>query len=151
MRSLAFAFGAAAVLAGTALAQDTDPIAARQALMHANGGAAGLSGGILKGELDYEPRLGRAAILAFNASAATFTDYLPEGSADPERSRASPKIWEDWEGFMAEWNEFQSAVESAKEAAGKEGPADAEAFKAAVQPILETCKSCHETYRLEKS
>jgi cytochrome c556 len=149
MRRLAFAFGAASVLATAALAQsESDPIDTRIALMHSNGAAAGLSGGILKGEVDYSVPAGRAAIYAFGATAETFADYFPEGSHDPERSRAAPEIWEDWDGFLAQWNDFQTAVASAKEAAGEEGPADAQAFQAAVQPILDTCRSCHEDYRL---
>ena len=148
MRRLAFAFGAAVVLGTAALAQEADPIETRQALMHNNGTAAGVAGGIMKGELDYAVPVGRAVIYAFGATAETFTDSFPEGSQDPERSRAAPAIWEDWEGFTSEFSDFQTAVASAKEAAGEEGPADAQAFQAAVQPIVETCRSCHETYRL---
>ena len=148
MRRLGYTFGAAAVLATAALAQEADPIDTRIALMHNNGTAAGVAGGVMKGELDYSTPVGRAVIYAFGATAETFADYFPEGSQDSERSRAAPAIWEDWEGFLSEFNDFQTAVASAKEAAGEEGPADAQAFQAAVQPIMETCRSCHETYRL---
>lgn len=150
MKRLAVAF-TAAFCASAAVAQDADPIETRIALMHSNGTAAAITGGILRGELDYDPRIGRAAIYAFGATAETFADYLPEGSHDPERSRAAPAIWDDREGFTAEWEAYRSAVVQAKDAAGEEGPADAEAFQAAVQPIMETCRSCHEIYRLEEN
>lgn len=148
MKRLGYAVSATIVLATTALAQEADPIDTRIALMHNNGTAAGAAGAILKGELDYAVPVGRAVIYAFGATAETFADYFPEGSLDPERSRAAPEIWEDWEGFMTRFEDFQAAVASAKEAAGEDGPADAEAFQAAVQPIMETCGSCHDAYRL---
>lgn len=148
MRKLTTALGALAVLAAPAMAAD-DPIEVRQALMQGNGGAAGMAGAIMKGELAYSPVIGRASIAAMNATAQAYGDFFPEGSADPERSRASPRIWEDMAGFQAELDEFKAAAASAVEAAGDDGPADAEAFTAAVQPVLDTCSSCHETYRLE--
>jgi cytochrome c556 len=138
-----------AALAVPAVAAE-DPIDARQALMRNNGAAAGAGGGIMKGEIDYSTPVGRAVIYAFGATAETFGDYFPEGSLDPERSRAAPAIWEDMAGFQAKLAEFQDAVAAAREAAGDEGPADAQAFQAAVGPVLETCRGCHETYRTEE-
>ena len=52
-------------------------------------------------------------------------------------------------GFQAALGKFQTAVAAAVAASGKDGPPDAAAFQAAVQPVLGTCKSCHETYRIE--
>jgi cytochrome c556 len=148
MRKLPIILGTLAALAAPALAAD-DPIAVRQALMENNGAAAGLAGAVMKGELDYDPVIGRAAIAAMHATGEAIGDFFPEGSADPERSRAAPRIWDDMAGFQAELEEFRAAAASAAEASGDDGPADAEAFTAAVRPVLETCRSCHETYRLE--
>ena len=36
------------------------------------------------------------------------------------------------------------------QASGKDGPADLDAFKAAVGPIFGTCKSCHEGYQVRQ-
>ena len=45
--------------------------------------------------------------------------------------------------------DWQRALGAAADASGKDGPADADAFKAAAEPVLGTCKTCHDTYRLE--
>jgi cytochrome c556 len=147
MKTLAILVGALVAAAPSLAAED--PIAVRQALMSSNGAAAAIAGGVMKGELEYDPVIGRSAIATMRAVSVSFGDFLPEGSADPERSRASPRIWEDMEGFQAALQEFQEATAAALEASGRDGPPDAEAFTAAVQPVLQTCQSCHEDYRLE--
>lgn len=127
-----------------------DPIAARQALMTNNGASAAVAGGIMKGEIAYSPAVGKAVIEAWAATAATYGDYFPDGSVNAASSRAAPRIWEDMAGFTAEIGKFQTAVATAREASGRDGPPDAAAFGAAVQPVFATCQSCHETYRLEQ-
>ena len=148
MKKLPLLIGALAALAIPAFAAE-DPIAVRQALMDNNGGAAGVSGAIMKDEIAYAPVVGKAALLAFSATAKAYGDFFPEGTLDPARSAASPKIWEDMAGFQAELAKFQAAAAAGVEAAGKDGPADKAAFAAAVQPVLQSCKSCHEGYRTE--
>lgn len=127
-----------------------DPIAVRKALMSSNGSAAGVFGGVSKGEITYAPAVGKAAISAMASAAMAFGDYFPEGTAEDERTTASPKIWEDMAGFQEKLDDFKAKSMAAVEASGKDGPADAEAFKAAMGPTLDTCKGCHETYRIEK-
>ena len=146
MRGLPILIGALA-LATTAYAAD-DPIATRQALMDNNGAAAGLAGGVMKDEVAYSPVVGKAVIEAFSATAHAVGSFFPEGSADPARSKASPKIWDDAAGFQAALGKFGTDVAAAREASGKDGPADKAAFAAAVQPVLGNCKTCHEAYRL---
>jgi cytochrome c556 len=146
VRILPILFGALA-LATTAFAQD-DPIATRQVLMDNNGAAAALAGGMLKDEIAYSPVAGKAVIQALSATAHAVGSFFPEGSADPARSKASPKIWEDAAGFQAALAKFGTDVAAAQEASGKDGPADKAAFAAAIQPALGNCKACHEAYRL---
>ena len=147
MRRLPVLIGALS-LPVAAFAAD-DPIAIRQALMDNNGAAAALSGGVMKDEVAYSPVIGKAAIEAFSATAHAVGSFFPEGSADPARSKASPKIWEDAAGFQAVLDKFKSDVAAAREVSGKDGPADKAAFAAAVQPVLGNCKTCHESYRLQ--
>ena len=135
-------------LATQSLAAD-DPIAVRQALMDNNGTAAAVAGGILKDEIPHNPAVAKGAIFALNATALAYGNFFPEGSVDPARSHASPKIWEDAAGFAAELGKFQAATAAAVAAAGKEGPADKATFASAMQPIFSGCKSCHEAYRTE--
>ncbi|WP_223477147.1 c-type cytochrome [Oricola indica] len=146
MKKTIFAFSLIAATTATAFAAD-DPIAVRKSLMQSNGAAAGASAGMMKKEIDYSPAVGKAAIAAFHASAEAFGDYFPEGSDMGADTRASAKIWEDPDGFKAELDKFKTAAAAAMEASGREGPADLEAFQAAVGPILGTCRSCHEGYQ----
>jgi cytochrome c556 len=150
MIRLAIAAGTALAAATAASAQTEDPIATRQIIMIANGQAAGVAGNILRGDIDYNPVIGRAAITAMHSAATTFGDYFPEDSLDTDRSDAAPAIWENMDDFMALLEEFRSAAAAAAEAAGEDGPPDAESFAALVQPVLGTCRDCHEAFRLER-
>lgn len=149
MKKTAIALTALAFSAGIASAAD-DPIEIREALMEANGGAAGLSAGMLKGEIPYSPTAAKAALATFHGTALAFGNFFPEDSKTGGDTTASPKIWEDAEGFREKLAEFQADATAGFEAAGKDGPADLAAFKEAVMPVLQNCKGCHETYRIKK-
>ena len=139
---------AATLALPTLAAAESDPAHIRERLMDSNAAAAAVSGGIMKEQIPYLPVIGKAAIQTFAASAAAIGDFFPEGSAGD--TDASPKIWEDPAGWQAAVAEFTAAAEAALAASGKDGPADAATFAAAVQPVLKTCQSCHETYRLKR-
>ncbi len=148
MKKLLVIAGTLAALTVPAFATE-EALAARKALMQSVGAAAGVTGGVMKDEIAYNPAMGKAAIAAMHATATVYGNYFPEGSdMDPDTS-ASPKIWEDMDGFLAKLGEFQTTTAAAVQASGKDGPADAEAFKAAMGPVMQTCKGCHETYRIE--
>jgi cytochrome c556 len=150
VKKLSIVVGALMGLAVPGLAAD-DPIAVRQALMYNNGSAAAVAGGVLKGELPYSPPVGRAVINAWQATALAVGDFFPEGSGTggATKTAASPKIWEDAAGFQAALDKFRTAAAAALQASGENGPPDQAAFKTAVEPVLGTCKNCHDTYRLE--
>tara|TARA_B100001057_G_scaffold399437_1_gene410316 strand:+ start:173 stop:580 length:408 start_codon:yes stop_codon:yes gene_type:complete len=75
---------------------------------------------------------------------AKMPDYFPVGS-DIKPSEASPKIWSDFEGFKAaaqlNWKATISLAEAAK-------ISDRDSVITAFKETAKTCKSCHETYRL---
>ncbi len=144
MRYAIFAVGLALAAGAPAFAQGV--VEARAAQMSANGAASAVSGGMLKGEIPYTPAVAKAAIATFESTAMTFGLMFPDGATSKE---ASPKIWEDRAGFDAEIAKFQEAATAAVKASGRSGPADLDSFKAVAQPVLATCKSCHEKYRLD--
>ncbi len=133
-------------LVGVAAEAASDPIATRQAIMTSSGAAAGLGVGMMKGDIAYSPAAGKSAIATLRAVSLAYGSFFPEGS-DQGKTNASPKIWEDPDGFAAKLAKFAASTEAAVKASGKDGPADVEAFKAAFGPVLSNCKSCHETYR----
>lgn len=150
MRTLAIAL-ATMIAGGTAAyAADDDAIAIRQALMEANGASAASSGAMLKGDLDYNPVVAKAAIAQLHSTAMAFGSFFPEGS-DKGDTTASPKIWEDKEGFQKALDKFKADTDAAVKASGKQGPADLAAFKEAIMPVLGNCKSCHENFRVQKN
>ena len=148
MRKLSGWLGAFAVAGTAALAAD-DPVATRIALMDANGAATALAGGMLKQQVPYSPAAGKASIMAWHAVAVAAGTFFPPGSEGTGHSKASPKIWEDRAGFEADLAKFQEATDAAVKAAGKDGPPDLASFQKLAQPVMSTCKTCHETYRLE--
>ncbi|GGA76217.1 cytochrome C556 [Nitratireductor aestuarii] len=135
------------MLAGGTVAAQDDPVKARQALMAAAAGAAGIAVPMLKGEMDYQPAVAKAAIATFYGVSTSAHAFFPEGSGAD--TKAAPKIWEDPAGFQAAFDKFQASAEAAFKASGKDGPADLKAFQQAVGPVLQNCGACHENYRLE--
>lgn len=149
MKRLSIVLGALVAFTLPGIAAE-DPVGVRKALMQNVGSAAAVSVGMMRNEIPYSPVVGKAAIASINATAAAYADYFPEGSDMDERSTAHPRVWDDREGFLAELAKLQEAVATATEAAGKDGPADLAAFTGAIQPVLETCRGCHETYRVDQ-
>jgi cytochrome c556 len=148
-RGATILLGVFTLAAGAALAAE-DPIKVRQLIMSGNGAAAAVAGGIMKDEIAYSPVLGKAVLASIAAAAASVGDYFPEGSLDPKRSEAAPSIWENAAGFDKALADFASDTAAGLEAAGRNGPADKAAFVAAVQPVLDNCKSCHKDFRVDK-
>ncbi len=140
--------GALLLVSGTAFAAD-DPIAVRKALMQATGGAAGLAGGMMKGEIAYNPAAGKSAIASLRAVAHSFGEFFPDGSLTGDTT-ASPKIADDADGWKKALAKFAADADAAAKASGKDGPADLDAFKAAAGPVLSNCKTCHEAFRVKK-
>jgi cytochrome c556 len=124
-----------------------DVITTRKNLMYSNGASAGLAGAMLKQEIEYSPAAGRAVLSSFNATSMAFGDYFPEGS-DAGDTKARDTIWSDPDGFAAELVKFQTASAEGNAAGGREGPPDLAAFQAAVLPVLDSCKTCHEGYHV---
>ena len=140
--ALALALGCVSTVALSA----DDPIGTRKAIMQSVGAAAGTGGGMLKGEIPFNPVVATLSLRAMNAAAYTFGDYFPDGSQTGMDTEASPKIWEDRAGFDAKAAEFKAATAAAVAAK----PADLESFKAAFGNVAKNCKACHEGYRVKK-
>ena len=119
-----------------------DPVESRKALMRANGAATQVSGGILRGNIPFDPAVANLALRAFDATATNYGDYFPEGSNTGDTG-ALDTIWTDRAGFDAALAKFKTDVSNA--IASK--PGDIDAFKAAMGPVFGNCKGCHEKYK----
>ena len=76
-------------------------------------------------------------------------DIFPNGSG-PEmgKTRAAPKIWNDWQGFVVASNRLAETATALKQAAESNNTgATQAAFKATA---TDGCGGCHKVYRLPK-
>ena len=133
---------AAAGCASTKKMTAEEAIAARQELMKKQGATATAIGDKLK---------------AGNANIATEAHTLvetsqripslfPEGSLNPQTSRAKPEIWQKWSEFQTNAKTLETKA-SQLEAMAKSG-GSAEALAPAMQDLgRTTCGACHNTFR----
>lgn len=139
--SLVLAVGIAST---AAVALTDDPVTTRKKLMQANGGAAGLAGGMASGEIPFNAVAAQSAIRTMNAVAYSYGDYFPEGSSEGD-TRASPKIWEEMEEFQQYLADFRAATDAAR---GTDIQS-VEQLQAAMGEIGPLCQQCHEEFREE--
>jgi cytochrome c556 len=130
------------IVATTAFATN-DPIVTRKKLMDVNGKGAAVAVGMAKGEIPFDPKVAEAVIQGWNSVAYSAVDYFPEGS-DKGDTKASPKIWQE----MSEFQEYFAKFQKDTDAALKSKPQDLDAFKAVLATVGESCKNCHEDFRL---
>jgi cytochrome c556 len=144
----------AAALAGVAVFttgafSEEDPIKARKALMKdIVGPSAKLGGQMIKGDVPFDAAKASEAMTAIQGVPDKYVLLFPEGTgmeADPE-TEASPRIWEDFDGFttlaMKLKDEAGKAVAAAQQGEG--------AFRAAFTDLTKNCKNCHESFRVKR-
>ncbi|MBV9428699.1 MAG: cytochrome c [Bradyrhizobiaceae bacterium] len=138
---------AAVALAITAVAAQSDPIAARRALMKKNGDEAKIVTAMVKGEAPFDATKAQTAFATFADSAAKAPALFPDNSKTGGDTAALPAIWENKADFDARLAKFGAA---AKEAEGK--VKDLDGLKATWGGFAkDNCGGCHEKYRLKKS
>ena len=125
---------------------DDGPAHERHELMEGVRDAAKPIGKMLKGEADYDAATVMTSLETFQDASLVFGDLFPAGSEAFETSEAAPAIWDDREGFNEALATWQEAVNAAIAAA----PQTLDEARPTVGPIFKTCKSCHDTYRIEK-
>ncbi|NNF41127.1 MAG: cytochrome c [Woeseiaceae bacterium] len=128
-----------------AIADDDDPRHERHELMEGVRDAAKPVGAMLKGEREYDADVVMASLQTWHDASMKFGGLFPEGSESGMDTEAAPAIWEDREGFEAALLKWREAVEAAQAAR----PMTLEAAKPTVGPVFQTCKGCHDTYRIE--
>ncbi len=104
--------------------------------------AAKVVGPMLRGEADFDAASAMNTLQTWDEVGGKFGDLFPEGS---EGGEAAPAIWEDREGFNAALIEWQDATAAAIAA----NPQTLDDAKASIGPVFNTCKNCHDTYRIE--
>jgi cytochrome c556 len=146
MARIVFVIAVIALGLGAAVAQQ-DPIAARKALMKANGDQAKIGVAMMKGEAPFDINAVHKIFSTFEDAAAKMPSLFPDGSKEGGETTADPKIWTSMDDFKARFAKFGV---DAKDAAAK--VTDLDSFKAAFGNIGKNdCGGCHQEYRVKKS
>jgi cytochrome c556 len=136
--ALLIALGAGAVIA------QSNPIAARQALMEGNNDHADALVAMMRGRAPFDPVKVEAAFKQWAETAEKFPGLFPPDSKTGQKTRAAPKIWETKADFDAKDAAFGKAVAENKAKA----VASLDGLKAAVSAVGQACDNCHKDYRL---
>jgi cytochrome c556 len=146
--SIRTVFAVTAIALGVcAAAAQQDPIAARRALMKANGDAAKTAGAMAKGETPFDLAAAHKIFATFENAAAKMPALFPDNSKTGGDTAADPKIWENMADFKARFAKFGEDAKAA-DASVK----DLDSFKAALGDIGKNdCGACHQNYRIKKS
>ncbi len=115
----------------------------RHELMEDVRDGAEVVGPMLKGEVEFDAAAAMQTLATWKDVGDKFGDLFPEGS---EGGEAAPAIWEDREGFDAALVEWQDATSAAIAA----NPQTLDDARASIGPIFDTCKNCHDSYRIEE-
>ena len=130
----------------TAVAAQSDPIAARKALMKANGDQAKIGAAMVKGEAPFDLTKAKAIFVTFVDAAGKMPALFPENSKTGGETTAAAKIWEDMADFKAR---FEKLGTDSKAAEAK--VTDLASFKDSFGAVAKNCGGCHELYRIKKS
>ena len=140
LASLAVAFATTAVIA------QSDPIAARKALMKGNDDGARVAVGMMRGREPFDPAKVDAAFAQWAETAQKLPGLFPDNSKTGGNTRASLKVWQNKADFDTKAAEFGKAVADNR-AKAKES---LDGLKAAIPVIGKTCDNCHADYRLSQ-
>jgi cytochrome c556 len=135
---------AAVALAVTTVAAQQDPIAARKAIMKANGQQAGLGAKMVKGEEPFDLTKAKNIFHTYQDVAKVHA-LFPESSKTGDTA-ALPAVWENKADFDAKLAKLGA---DAKDAAAK--VKDEVSFKAIFPEVQKNCGGCHQTYRKKTS
>jgi cytochrome c556 len=130
----------------TAVVAQSDPIAARKALMKANGDQSKIVGAMARGEAPFDLAKAKAALASFQDAGEKFPALFPDNSKTGGETAALPKIWEDKADFNAKLAKFAADAKAAGASV-----TDLDSLKAALGNIGKQCGGCHELYRVKKS
>jgi cytochrome c556 len=139
---------AAAVLAfgATALVAQNDPIAARKALMKANGDQNKVATEMLEGKRPFDLAQAKKVFATFIEAGEKAPALFPDNSKTGGDTAALPPIWENKADFNARLAKLANDSKAAES-----GTKDVDSFKAQITEVRKNCGGCHQTYRKKTS
>ena len=133
---------AVVALGVTAVVAQSDPIAARKALMKENGKQSGIAREMIEGKQPFDMAKAKAVLANFAAVSEKGKNLWPDNSKTGGDTASLSAIWENKADFEAKLAKL-SADAKAKDA----GVKDLDSFKAAMAEVGKDCGGCHNTYR----
>lgn len=130
------------VLAANLAAAQSNPIAARKALMKANGEQAKIGAAIAKGDAPFDLDKVQVIFTTFMEAAEKAPALFPDNSKTGGKTEALPAIWKNKPDFEARFAKFGAAAKSAQAEI-----TDLATFKALWSGLIRNnCTGCHEKY-----
>jgi cytochrome c556 len=133
-----------AMCTGAVIAQ-SDPIAARKALMKGNDDGARVLVAMMRGTAPYDASKVDPVFAQWADTAQKLPGLFPDNSKTGD-TRASPKVWQAKADFDAKSVEF-GKVTADNRAKAKQS---LDGLKAAVAAVGKSCDNCHADYRLSR-
>jgi cytochrome c556 len=130
------AFGA------TALVAQTDPIAARKALMKTNGDQNRVATEMLEGKRPFNLDEAKKVFVVFAEAGEKAPALFPDNSKTGGDTAALPPVWENKADFNAKLAKFASESKAVGDATK-----DSDTFKVQITEVRKNCGGCHQTYR----
>jgi cytochrome c556 len=139
---------AAAVLAfgATALVAQNDPIAARKALMKANGDQNKVATDMLEGKRPFDLEAAKKVFVTFAEAGEKAPALFPDDSKTGGDTAALPPVWENKADFNARLAKLATDSKAAADATK-----DVDSFKLQITEVRKNCGGCHQTYRKRTS
>ena len=135
-----FALGIGAVLA------QSDPIAARMALMKGNNDNARIAVQMMRGQMPFDAAKVDAAFAQWADTAQKLPGLFPDNSKTGQKTRAASKIWVTKADFDVKAAEFGKVVAENREKA----KSSVDGLRAAIPVVGNACDNCHKDYRTGK-
>jgi cytochrome c556 len=136
---------AVVALGVTAVVAQSDPIAARKAIMKENGNQSRISREMIEGKQPFDVAAAHKVLATFAGTADKMKPLFPDSSKAGDTA-SLPAVWENKADFDAKMAKF-SADAKAQDASVK----DLDTFKAAMAEVGKNCGGCHNTYRKKAS
>jgi cytochrome c556 len=130
---------------GATLLAQTDPIAARKALMKANGEQSKIATEMLDGKRPFDLDAAKKVFASFAEAGDKAPALFPDDSKTGDTA-ALPTVWENKSDFNARLARVASESKVAAEATK-----DFDSFKTQVTEVRKNCGECHKTYRKRTS
>jgi len=136
----------AIVLSASSVLSQSDPIAARKALMKQNNDHAREMVQTMRGQKPFDAAAVDTAFAQWADTAQKLPGLFPENSKTGQDTRATPKIWQNKKDFDEKAAAFGKAVTENRDKA----KASLDGLKAAISVVGKECDNCHEDYRVPK-